>query len=333
LFDLNSLVAVGDSGIILKTEDGGTHWSKLNSNTSKALRSVHFVDENTGWAVGDSGTILHTNNGGNSWSTQSDTIINLRSVHFINYNTGYIAGDLGRGYKTNNGGSDWSSHYFGYDYMFNCITFINEDTGWVFSSDRDIFITTDKGENWNKQTGVGNSQRIYSASFIGKVGYAAGNYGTIINTTNGGVIWQRQYVTNNLYLSVPLFAVHFIDKYNGWAVGDGGIVLRTTDGGGAFVTSSEENISSLPDKYELFQNYPNPFNPTTKISYALPQNSFVELKVFNLLGQEIATLVNQEKPAGYYQVDFNASSLPSGVYFYQLNAGEFVITKKMLLLK
>jgi CubicO group peptidase (beta-lactamase class C family) len=99
----------------------------------------------------------------------------------------------------------------------------------------------------------------------------------------------------------------------------------------------------LPTEYKLSQNYPNPFNPTTKISYALPQNSFVELKVFNLLGQEIATLVNQEKPAGTYEVNFSAGSfgdassaaggLPSGVYIYKMKAGEYLSTKKMILLK
>lgn len=98
---------------------------------------------------------------------------------------------------------------------------------------------------------------------------------------------------------------------------------------------------NLPTKYQVFQNYPNPFNPTTKISYAIPQNSFVELKVFNLLGQEIATLVNQERPAGNYEVNLDASNLPSGVYLYRLqavdpstNSGQaFVQTRKMILLK
>ena len=94
----------------------------------------------------------------------------------------------------------------------------------------------------------------------------------------------------------------------------------------------EDEIPHLTE-FSLAQNYPNPFNPTTKISYAIPQNSFVELKVFNLLGQEIATLVNQEKPAGNSEVNFNASNLPSGVYIYKMKAGEYVETRKMILLK
>ena len=91
--------------------------------------------------------------------------------------------------------------------------------------------------------------------------------------------------------------------------------------------------SGLPTEFTLFQNYPNPFNPSTKIKYSIPEISKIQLTLFNLLGEEIITLVNDEKSAGNYSVDFNASSLPSGVYFYQLKAGEFIQIKKMILIK
>jgi len=89
----------------------------------------------------------------------------------------------------------------------------------------------------------------------------------------------------------------------------------------------------LPETYFLFQNYPNPFNPSTTISFSIPTSEFVTLKVFNLLGREVTTLVNEEKPNGIYNVQFDGSSLASGVYYYQLKSGEFVSTKKLLLLK
>jgi hypothetical protein len=87
------------------------------------------------------------------------------------------------------------------------------------------------------------------------------------------------------------------------------------------------------NKFMLEQNYPNPFNPSTVISYQLPVTNNVTLKVFDVLGNEIATLVNEEKTAGEYEVEFNAMGLPSGIYFYQLKAGDFIQTKKMILLK
>jgi plastocyanin len=89
----------------------------------------------------------------------------------------------------------------------------------------------------------------------------------------------------------------------------------------------------LADQFELEQNYPNPFNPSTRINYSVPSASFVRLKAYDILGNEVAILVNEEKPAGEYQLEFDASELTGGVYFYQLTSNSFVDTKKMILLK
>ena len=94
-----------------------------------------------------------------------------------------------------------------------------------------------------------------------------------------------------------------------------------------------EDIEQLPSEFSLSQNYPNPFNPNTVISYQLPVGGDVILKIYDILGNEMSTLVDEYKPAGSYEVEFNATNLPSGVYFYQLRAGSFVETKKMILMK
>jgi hypothetical protein len=106
------------------------------------------------------------------------------------------------------------------------------------------------------------------------------------------------------------------------------------------IPSSSEEFTNQPETFSLFQNYPNPFNPGTKIKYQIPASlnpsqggTLVTLKVFDILGSEVATLVNEEKPAGTYELTWNAVNLPSGVYFYQLRAGAFVSTKKMILTK
>ena len=104
-----------------------------------------------------------------------------------------------------------------------------------------------------------------------------------------------------------------------------------------FVVDVEEEQNPIPTEYKLEQNYPNPFNPSTIISYQLPKAGNVTLKVFDVLGSEIATLVNEDKAAGSYEIEFNpVSSIrnpASGIYFYQLKAGNYVETKKMLLIK
>jgi hypothetical protein len=97
--------------------------------------------------------------------------------------------------------------------------------------------------------------------------------------------------------------------------------------------TSIKNEAALPTVFALEQNYPNPFNPSTMISYSIPQSSFVTLKVYDILGNEITTLVNETRSAGKYEVRFDASELSNGVYFYTVNADNFTSTKKMLLMK
>ena len=110
--------------------------------------------------------------------------------------------------------------------------------------------------------------------------------------------------------------------------------LKQIDFDGSFEYSDVVYIvNPAPMDYALDQNFPNPFNPTTSINYGVPIKSNVVLKVYNTLGSEVVTLVNEEKPAGNYEVTWNAINIPSGVYFYRLQAGDFVQTRKMILLK
>ena len=101
------------------------------------------------------------------------------------------------------------------------------------------------------------------------------------------------------------------------------------------VTTTAVNESKImnPTVFMLFQNYPNPFNPITIIKYDLPKAGRVTLKIYDVLGRKVATLINEEKPAGRYQVEFNGSSFASGVYFYRIQAGNYSSVKKMILLK
>jgi hypothetical protein len=94
-----------------------------------------------------------------------------------------------------------------------------------------------------------------------------------------------------------------------------------------------KDATDKPNYYHLEQNYPNPFNPYTKITFTIPQLSFVTIKIYDVLGNEITTLVNEEKPAGSYDFEFDAAGLTSGIYFYQLQAGDYIETKKMVLMK
>ncbi|MBS4034201.1 MAG: T9SS type A sorting domain-containing protein [Ignavibacterium sp.] len=111
------------------------------------------------------------------------------------------------------------------------------------------------------------------------------------------------------------------------------IALRFLDSVINPVTGVFPACSNIISNFNLSQNYPNPFNPTTTIKYSIPKLNFVTIKIYNVLGIEVATLVNEEQTVGTYELNWNAANLPSGVYFYQLRAGNYVETKKMILLR
>ena len=126
----------------------------------------------------------------------------------------------------------------------------------------------------------------------------------------------------------------YIDNINGIKATSFAYRLKQIDFNGTYEYSDEIFVANLaPADFVLEQNYPNPFNPTTTISYGVPVKSHIALKVFNAQGKEVATLVNEEKPIGAYELTWNSANLPSGIYFYQLKAGNFIETKKMILLK
>ena len=157
-------------------------------------------------------------------------------------------------------------------------------------------------------------------------GTVIGSSGTILRTTNGGTTWVLQ----SSGTTETLNGVSFTDSDNGTVVGNGGTILRTTTGG---VVSVDEKDNEIPTEYLLSQNYPNPFNPNTTINYAVKERGFVQLKVYDVLGNEVATLVNEEKQLGNYSVSFSKNNLPSGVYVYSLLVNNFVQNRKMILLK
>lgn len=104
-------------------------------------------------------------------------------------------------------------------------------------------------------------------------------------------------------------------------------------GGGWPPNNNVENSMSIVYEFNLEQNYPNPFNPSTTINYSIPNNGFVKLAVYNILGEEVSTLVNKVQSAGNYSIDFNASELPSGIYLYRIDTQNLSLSKKLILTK
>ncbi|MHB8930531.1 MAG: T9SS type A sorting domain-containing protein [Melioribacteraceae bacterium] len=140
------------------------------------------------------------------------------------------------------------------------------------------------------------------------------------------------------YSSVPdISAMSIVDQNNVWSVSNNGRIFKMIPG---TITDVKEMHIALPQIIYLYQNYPNPFNPTTTIKYSIPVETrhasslqHITLKVYDILGKEVATLVNEEKAPGNYEVKFDGANLSSGVYFYRLQSGSFTQTKKFVLMK
>ncbi len=263
----------------------------------------------------------------------------ISSLYFINSNTGWSTGqnDLISFWavsKTTDGGLNWIfTQIFSSTYNINSVFCIGSLYGWLGSPAGppfgvySIYKTTNGGMNWISSP---NGIQANSLFFINRnKGWAASNNGSILITENSGTNWTNQTASHP---GISYHSIYFSDSLTGWAVGDSGTILKTTTGG--VLTNFINTETEIPDRYFLSQNYPNPFNPKTIIKYKCSIFNFVTLKVYDVLGNEIRTLVNENKPPGNYRVEFDGADYPSGIYFYRLEVnGNIIDTKRMLLIK
>jgi hypothetical protein len=224
-------------------------------------------------------------------------------------------------YRTTDGGNSWHGIKFG---QIMSIQIIDRKIAYVAGDD--IYKTTNGGDNWYKV--LDNSNGCNCIKFINQnTGFACNNGKNIYYTTNGGENWNYSYIGNIVNLS----DIYISSGGIALMVGDYGKIYRTDNYGGIIGINNINTL--LPNENELLQNYPNPFNPTTKIKFKIKKPEIVTLKVYDILGKEIVILVNKKLSAGEYEYLFDGISLPSGIYFYKLSTGDYISTKKMVLIK
>ena len=370
--DASTWIAVGDGGTIVRSSDGGVAWSTVSSTIADHLRGVSFRGT-VGLAVGFSGRVLRSTDAGLSWTAVSrPTSRNLYSVS-IGDSVSVITGEEGTILVSTDAGMTWlprsagtASVLFGVavygrtaigvggqgaavmsvnsgqgwgltvlgppqQLFFYGTSFVSETTGWAvgaYQATGSIIVkSTQSGFVWNLQTAP-TTNTLFGVSFASSdTGTAVGFSGTIVHTTNGGSEWLSQPSNT----SQSLNAVSFFDSRIGVAVGDSGTILLTKSGGLTGVVQPRQSASPL--SFHLEQNYPNPFNPISEIGFQIAERGYVTLKVYDLLGNEVVTLVNETKEPGRYRMRFDASNLATGAYFYRLVAGQFVETRKLLLVR
>jgi hypothetical protein len=168
------------------------------------------------------------------------------------------------------------------------------------------------------------------------VGGSSSAGGAGFNNTLVYDIGTNQWTDAGIFLTdIRAYMADVIYKNNFYVIGGLGVGANAVNNVELIVAgpSAVETIGGTPQRFQLSQNFPNPFNPSTKISFSIPEEEYVSLKVFNSLGEEVVELVSDNITAGNYSISFDASGLTSGVYFYQLIAGSFTEIKKMMLIK
>jgi hypothetical protein len=315
---------------IYETTNGGSSWfSSYSSNDTVELKDIYFTDLNTGFVVGDvltstgfQGLIMRTTNGGNIWTRQSfPTVNNFTAVKMINSTTGFISGVNNQSsgasgiiFKSTNSGVSWNQINY---IVENCLL---------------------EGINFIPGTGLGI---CYGEKFDGITFLLDSSL--ISKSTDYGITWMEYTIKDDSTVNIGSKMINETHWYiSGGSAINVSKLLYTTNGGNPIGIKPVSN--EIPKSFSLSQNYPNPFNPSTKIKFNISLSRGVDaeggrgvltkLIVYDVLGREVATLVNEKLSPGTYEAEWDASSFPSGMYFYQLAArGKVIDSKKMVFMK
>ncbi len=344
--DINTGLVSGAEGDIFKTTNGGLNWFMPEQGTGDVF--IYMLDQNNGWSTHTFNFNIYikkTTNCGTAWTTISSIEGSAGNMSWVSASTGWLFVSSqfdSKILKTTNSGINWSMQVITYDpYFFRYLKFFNELNGGAVAvklygaGEPKYYKTTNGGNNWQVNT-LPYTTNIFTAVYALNFDTAwvsqailFGMYGfNIMKTTNGGLNWTEQYHTDDAGFIYNFF---FVNNNTGWAVGDTGLILKTTTGGEPIGIKPISN--NVPGKFALYQNYPNPFNPVTKIKFDIPKSSNAKLVIYDVLGREVTTLVNEQLKPGSYEVDWNAANYSSGIYLYKLITAEFNEIRKMVLIK
>ncbi|HCY75556.1 MAG TPA: hypothetical protein DHV28_06510 [Ignavibacteriales bacterium] len=332
---------------ILKTTNGGNNWDRFNyRHLNIILTTIFFQDSLHGWIGGEPFDLSFSEDGGLNWNpanvdTGAFSNFPVNKLKFSSAQYGFAVGGAidvaGVVWRTSNAGQFWKAYGIAPD-KFDDFIFVDSLTALSLSADRERYYPIgvlafdisqskfiyDELDKYGRVTGV--AKRTESEFWC-----SLGCDTSFIISKDMGKTWEF-FPTKD---SICFNSIAFSDSNHGIVVANSGYIFRYIPESPVAV----ENITQfIPANFALEQNYPNPFNPSTKIRWKSPVSGWQTLKVYDVLGNEIAVLVDEYKPAGNYEVNFvvgqdSGPEIASGIYFYQVKIESYIETKKMLLLK
>jgi photosystem II stability/assembly factor-like uncharacterized protein len=334
--ELHGWVA-GWYGTVYRTVDGGRTWDDLSLPTQYDFEKVLFIDTKVGWLLGDSsigtyfggaGCILGTTDGGLSWDktffypeTNDDYRWSFFDIQMVTDQIGYAAGTYGGGAKTTDGGRSWTPLDIPWKVSSWSIHFYDINKG-VMSGNRDEVYTQDGGLTWEwSSLPWGHTFDYHFTS--DSTGYLVGS--GLFQTSDAGATWVQQIVDGQFILSLK--AIHFSDKYNGWAVGDHGRIIHTSDGG---LVSVQEN--QMPREIELsISPQPSQVGQAIRMNWSLPQASELSLLLYDIYGRLRHTVSQGHCSAGLHERYVHEDTIGPGIYFLRLVADDAQMTKVLII--
>ena len=339
-------------GAIFRTSDGGMNWV-LKYGSVLFQSSLFFLNENLGWAIGNN-SLIKTTNGGQNWQSIGNYQGQwFNGLFFVDQNIGWIIENkydnrYDKLLFTSDGGiTSIPQYYTEINEIVVDLNFVENRFGWIVIGNtvnpEGVILVTNNGgavfPSYPELVSPPNYSSVGSDSvqFKWHASHpAVSGYSLNISTDSNFVGFLDTLITDT-----TIFLNFEVNKKYYWRVraqnnlGWGG--YSSVNSFDTYLTDLKEDNELLPQDFELHQNYPNPFNPSTRISWQSPVGSHQVLKVFDVLGREVATLVNDYKETGYHEVEFQSSvgslQLASGIYYYQLRAGSFIETKKMVMIR
>lgn len=330
-FSGSSLFAATTYGGIFRSNDNASNWTEVNSGLSVLFINTLMVSGSNIYAgakysVTGGGVFLSTNNGDN-WAYIGLTDQEVYSLAIVGNNL-FAGTDNGVFLSTNNG-ANWTEVNSGLtaDDVYALKGFNNN---LYAGTSNGMFYSNDNGSSWTNISSSSLENKSVRSIAMHQVNIIVGTsgWGVYVSTNNGSTWEESDEGLPSSFADIYALTISATKIYAG-TLFQGAWERLLTD----YVTDVNSSLNQLPGSYSLEQNYPNPFNPSTTIEFSIPQESFVELIVFDILGNEVVTLVNDNYSAGNYKTEFIGDDLPSGIYIMRMTAGEFSDSKKMQLLK